>query len=627
VPQDLVTELQLLYRAAGRPSFRKVSDKIRERDDMPDSVSHETVGALLNGTVIPRWSKVECVVRQLAAMAVHRPDVATEVRRFLDLWDAGADEREDETEEAGPPAAAAHEHDRPAPPPADQDTGSLPLRNGDFTGRADVISQIDAKLTGEPWRPLVLHGLSGVGKTSIAAEYVHRARDQYEVIWWIVAEQVSQARAALVTLGARRGWPVSQDMGQTARSMLQRLESAGFSWLIVFDNAAGPEELGQLLPSAGGSVLITTRNADWLDAGRAVNVDVLPRSDSIALLQSRSTISFDEADRLADRLGDLPLALEQAAALRDATDISVADYLAQLDRQASIVLAQGRPGDYPETVAGAFAVTFNQVRRESAGATQLLSLLCCLSAEPIALTLLRAADEESVRPPLGRLLGQDGPLRDAVRLLSRYGLVTAVDGGQGVQVHRLVQLIVRDALSAEERDLAYANARRLLVAANPGHPDSSLTWEMHAQIGPHIVPARVVESRERDVRRVVLDQIRYLYLLGDFEASLRLSEAARRAWAGPADDWRDDETFACVDRLAGALAGLGRYREADAPTPASGRSTRGPPAPPAAWPTWPACWAATTRRSSSSSCASTTTGPGVAPPSRRSWPAPSPTWP
>lgn len=566
---DLVAELSLLYRAAGRPSFRKISNEIRERDDMPDTVSHETVSALLGGTFIPRWSKVECVVRQLAFMAVHRPDPETEVQRFLELWAAANDARNGTTApvEGGEPAAPDL-----TPPPAtplggpstaEPQTSPAPPPNPGFTGRADVLNAMTAKLNGEPWQPLILHGISGVGKTSIAVEFVHRVRADYDVVGWIVAEQVSQARSALVALGARRDLPISHDMGQTVRSMLGRLESADFKWLIVFDNAADPEEIGPLLPAAGGAVIVTTRNADWLDYGRAINVDVLPRADSIRLLQGGSDVSFDEADQLAGRLGDLPLALEQAAAMRSATKISVPEYLRLLGRQATLVLNQGRPRDYPETVASAFSVTFNQVKRESAGTAQLLAMLSCLSAEPVSLTLLRAADDGDIRPPLGRLLGHDAALRDAVRLLRRFGLISALDEGERIQVHRLVQLIVRDSLAPAELDQAYANARRLLVAANPGQPDKTLTWEMHAQIGPHIGPARAVEASERDVRRVVLDQIRYLYLIGDFEGSLRLSEDARLAWAGPQDDWNDDETFACIDRLALAQASLGRYSAAD----------------------------------------------------------------
>src|SRR6185503_6746348 len=106
----------------------------------------------------------------------------------------------------------------------------------------------------------------------------------------------------------------------------------------------------------------------------------------------------------------------------------------------------------------------------------------CLSAEPVSLTLLQAADEHHIQPPLGRLLAQDTALQNAIRLLRRYGLINVVDEGQRIQVHRLAQLIVRDSLSAEELDQAYVNARHLLVAANPGRPEDRITWEMHAEI-------------------------------------------------------------------------------------------------------------------------------------------------
>ena len=564
--QPLVTELQLLYRAAGRPSYRRISSEIREKDDMPDTVSHETVSALLNGSTIPRWTKVECVVRQLAGMAVHRPDIDAEVRRFFELWSPDDDTRA-RLSESTAAIVATPNPDPPAiaEPPSltEPQVGSVPPRNRDFTGREDLLGKIRARLDGEPWQPLVLHGLSGVGKTSVALEYVHRERDKYDLVWWIVAEQASQTRSALVTLGERHDWPASQDMRQTIAGVLGRLESADFTWLIVFDNAAGPAEIGELIPAAGGAVIVTTRDIDWLERGRPVPVDVLSREDSIELLRSRCGLSFDQADLLAERLGDLPLALEQAAALRLATGISVPEYLDRLTEHATTVLSQGRPSGYPETVASAFGLTFGHVRRESAGATQLLGLLSCLSAEPVSLTLLQAADEHQILPPLGRLLAQDTALQNAIRLLRRYGLINVVDEGQRIQVHRLAQLIVRDSLSEEELSQAYANARHLLVAANPGRPDDKITWEMHAEIGPHLMPAQMVHDDDPNVRRVILDHARYLHVLGDYDGSRRISEEARRAWAGPDDVWNDDQTFACIDRIATALAGLGQYEEAE----------------------------------------------------------------
>jgi hypothetical protein len=371
----LVAELHVLYRAAGRPSYRRISADIKERDDLPDTVSHETVSALLNGSFVPRWSKVESVVRQLASMAVHHPDPDAEVVRFHRLW---ADSDDDRAGNPGPPRPEAplelpESFELSGTGTGEVQIGSVPPRNPSFTGREDLLDAMSPQSGDEPWQPLVLHGLSGVGKTSLAIEYVHRTRERYDVVWWIVAEQASQARSALATLGERREWPASQDMRETIRGILGRLESAGFRWLLVFDNAAGPEDIDQLLPAAGGEVIVTTRDAAWLDRGRAITVDVLPRQDSIRLLRGRGGVSFDEAAQLADRLGDLPLALEQAAAMRRATNISVSEYLRRLGENAYEVLNAGRPTDYPETVARAFGVTFAQLRRERPAAAQLLA--------------------------------------------------------------------------------------------------------------------------------------------------------------------------------------------------------------------------------------------------------------
>lgn len=561
--EDLVAQLRILWRAAGQPSYRRISGEIRDREEMTDTVSHETVNALLSGTSIPRWSKVEPVVRVLAETAAHRPNPQAEVQRFLTLWNESADSR------AGASPGGLAGLDSEAPGVAELPTGSVPPRKPGFTGREELLESMKGPVGSEveSWRPMILHGLSGVGKTSLAREFVHREGQRYDVVGWIVAEQVARTRAALAALADRLPEPVEtsqSDIGQTVLNVLGALERATFSWLLVYDNAIGPEQIRELMPTAGrGVVIVTTRDGSWTEFGRTVAVGVLPRKDSIALLQRNGRIGFDDADLLADRLGDLPLALEQASAMRAATNVSVPEYLRRLDRQATAVLSQGRARDYPETVAGAFGLAFDEVRRASAGAGQLLAMLSCLSAEPLSPALLRTAAEHSIPHPLGRVLSQDAQLDAALQLLERYGLLTTADGGQKLQVHRLVQLVVRDSLLDVDRVLAYDNARRLLVAANPGDPDNSLTWEMHAQIGPHIGPAGLVDGRVPAMRRVVLDQIRYLYLLGDFDGSLRLAAEARRAWAGPDDSWEDDETFACIDRYAMNLVNLGRYGEAE----------------------------------------------------------------
>ena len=567
--QNLVAELQLLHRAAGRPSYRRISTEIRRQNHMPDTVSHETVSAILRGDGLARWSKVECVVRYLAAMAVHHPDQEQEVLRFHALWLIASDQHAQTVmSNNGAPAPAPAVTEPPIlgspafPPPASGITpmGLAPHRYQGFTGRDELLDLIETRLVGDPWQPLILYGLGGVGKTQLAVEYFHRHADEYDLVWWITAEDPSQATASLVALGERQDWPISDDMAQTVSTVLSRLERGGLQWLIVLDNAGPPEQLAHLVPAAGGHVIVTTRDAAWLDAGRSVEVDVFTRRESIDLLQSRGHgITFDEADQLAQRLGDLPLAVEQVAAMQSVTKTRVQEYLRQLDERAVGLLVVVEPGAYRSTVATAFAVAADRVRAESLAAAQLLELLSCLGAEPIPISLLRRASGH-IPPPLGRLLDQPDLLDEATRLLRRYGLIKVLDGGQTLQVHRLVQAIVRDTLLEDARERAFDNARRLLAAANPGDPLDPLTWHMHAQIGPHLRPSRVLELADSDSRQVVVDQATYLYQIGDYEGSRRLSEEAWTTWTrgGDADA---KSVFACLRRLVAALLALGRYAE------------------------------------------------------------------
>lgn len=88
--RELVVELHRLYREAGYPGVKKISAETRERDDLLDVVSHEAVSNMLQGQGLPRWSKLECVVRVLAAWSVERPLPDDETRRFQRMWHAAS---------------------------------------------------------------------------------------------------------------------------------------------------------------------------------------------------------------------------------------------------------------------------------------------------------------------------------------------------------------------------------------------------------------------------------------------------------------------------------------------------------------------------------------------------------
>ena len=96
-------------------------------------------------------------------------------------------------------------------------------------------------------------------------------------------------------------------------------------WLLIFDNATNPTQLEPLLPATGsGEVLITSRNSAWHGLADPIAVDLLPRAAAAELSSERSGDSDQQtAAVLAEELGRLPLALEQAAAYASRQQMSL----------------------------------------------------------------------------------------------------------------------------------------------------------------------------------------------------------------------------------------------------------------------------------------------------------------
>ena len=150
-----------------------------------------------------------------------------------------------------------------------------------------------------------LHGMGGVGKTQLATEYAHRFAENYDLAWWINAEQGGLIGDQVAALGLALGCVQPGDgAGAVRTAVLGELRHRD-RWLLVFDNAEYPADVAPWLPG-GGHVLITSRQRGWDEVAVAVEIDVLTRPESVAILQSRVAMPTEsDADRLATELGDL----------------------------------------------------------------------------------------------------------------------------------------------------------------------------------------------------------------------------------------------------------------------------------------------------------------------------------
>lgn len=448
--------------------------------------------------------------------------------------------------------------------------GKVPQRNKNFTGRDDLLEQLRKGVTAEVTAvvPHALHGLGGVGKTQIAIEYAYRYRSAYDLVWWVPADQPMLVRSSLAGLAPYLGLPSAATTGieDAATAVLDALRRGEpyDKWLLIFDNADQPEDLNEIVPRGPGHVLITSRNHRWQGVVDTVAIDVFGREESIEFLSKRvsKAVSRAEADRLAEELGDLPLALEQAGALQAETGMSVDEYLRLLHEQTALLLAESKPSDYPVSMTAAWSLSVSQLVSKMPQAVELLRCCAFFGPEPIPRDVFAPLPEQAEADSrLGALLGNPILVSRAIRELGRYALVRLDSVSRTIQVHRLVQALLRDELNAQESRSFRHEVHLLLAAAAPDEPDDNTAWPRYSELLGHVTPARVAQSQEPQVRRFVLDVVRYLYSSGDFKSARVLVESLLAQWREDSSD--DDQYVLSAQRHLGIVVReLGEYQAA-----------------------------------------------------------------
>ncbi len=378
---------------------------------------------------------------------------------------------------------------------------------------------------------VVLCGLGGAGKTSVAVEYAHRHLAGLGVVWQFPAEEPATLAAAFSDLAAALGARDLLDAGDPVAAVHGALAAWPRAWLLVFDNATGLAAVQGLLPSAGnGRVLVTSKSVLW-PPGQVLDVPVLDVDTAAAFLVNRTGAAMEgEAAReLAGELGGLPLALEQAAAYMQVTGRSISGYL-ELFRQRSLeLLSCAEVAGYGKQVTTTWALALDQISQAAPRAATLLRLLACCAPEAVPLGLLlnpRPENAEPFHPEVGPLLE---PLLadllavdDAVAVLCRYSLTSPPHDG-AVSVHRLVQAVTVAQLPGEIAAAWRQAAADLIETALPSEPDQPANWPAYAALLPHARAALATDSAGISLIA------RYLGNIGNYDAARDLYQQVLEA--------------------------------------------------------------------------------------------------
>ena len=357
-----------------------------------------------------------------------------------------------------------------------------------FGSRPDVVAEnrfierseqerLNALISNPTQRRTVLVGMRGCGKTQLASALAQQCEDNnWSLVAWVNAGSPESIKSDLVEFAKKLKIDTNDQPTPEAiihRCFDQLKSEAPSDRLIIFDNVENIDDLRGLVPRGNGLSVVatTTNNTGWEHQGwDTIKVGVFHRDDSINyLLTATESTDRNAADTLARRLGDLPLALAQAAATALNEDWTLTQYLRRLEKHRSEQVIRSIPGDeYPHDVYGALRMairgTLNNLDEGTRrAARRQLGALALLAASGVPTHWLDPMSEEPNDAEFhdhGRAADEDAHI--ALTKLVRRSIVQQSADKATTMIHRLQAQVLRESWREEEREQACESATTLL---------------------------------------------------------------------------------------------------------------------------------------------------------------------
>jgi tetratricopeptide (TPR) repeat protein len=367
-------------------------------------------------------------------------------------------------------------------------SGVFPLRHNPlFVGRDTMLQELAQRLKPVGAKAAISTGIGGVGKTTLAAEFAHRYGTFFAGgVFWISCADPNAIATQVAKYGGQGGlelWYPHEELSLEERvARVKRQWESELPRLVIFDNCDDwADATGELsaelilqdwMPHTGGCrVLVTSRRQEWSPALGVIDIflDVLARPASITLLQSlASHLTDEEADRIAEAVGDLPLALYLAGGyLQRYRHVTTVDQflteLMQIDPTQHRAL-RGDGTSYPPTwrylqrartaaevqaelnVGRVFALSFDHLQADDPAdsvAIALLARAACLAPgapfdRPLLLETLQSSESDAEFTAV-----------DGLERLVALGMLEK-QGSEDLRIHRLVSSFASQAVDDGE---------------------------------------------------------------------------------------------------------------------------------------------------------------------------------
>ena len=364
-------------------------------------------------------------------------------------------------------------------------------RNQDFIGHRAALDLAEAEFEkgrNNGYAPIVaFHGLPGVGKTQLLIEFAYRHTDKWS-IFWVRADSHELLVQEFQKIAENLKIAVSpQNAVSTVRQWLQK--EAGADWVMIFDNADDISILADFLPlGTNGGTIISSRDPRLGDsiASKAISVDVLSRDESIQLLQRRARLTeTTEIETLVDLLGELPLALEQAAAYIRERHISVAQFI-KLFRSCpkSRVLSRKITATRytnSESVFATISIALEELKANNRLAVELLMVASFFDGQDLSFDLLTGCLNSEASLSSG---SEALDLLDALEGLESSALVIRKPRKSSIWIHVLVQAIVLEQLETTGEYGNYLDRALSHLGVKFAEAKDSGTWQ---NLQPHVL--------------------------------------------------------------------------------------------------------------------------------------------
>lgn len=382
---------------------------------------------------------------------------------------------------------------------------NLPRQDIKFVGRKITLEELHNQLSfnnkqaSENLDLVVCAGLGGIGKTQLALQYAHHSPYPYHLKAWFSAENLDKLKQQYLGFAKTIGYVEETPTFEAASFYIKNWLKNHPGWLLIYDNVQAYEDISAFLPEKGGHVIITTRNRYWPNNLKIIPIDVMTETESIALVDSflqhnKHHIETKEnamLKELAKTLGHLPLALSQAGAYLNQTQMPVAKYLELYKNHEEELLTNNNFFDSPNSssVATTWNISLEAIKKETKEqaplALGLLTVCGYLSPDTIPENLLITW----IKVNYPNIQNPEWVLPKLISQLSKYSLINKNYENATISVHRLVQTIVRQQHKSVRDNKAF------------GYPFFTIEWYNTLIKSAHIEFVHKTQILEEEARQ------------------------------------------------------------------------------------------------------------------------------